>query len=276
MQKMNPSVKRSISRVFSSLGMNHLWANYEEKSLSQMSPNIILMYHGISKDIEYNSVTIRQFSEQLRFLKDHYPVISMKDFSKSLNTPSNEASVTITIDDAYENFFENGLPLLEKYAVPATVFVPAGLMGELNNSKDPAYAGTQRIIDAEKLCGIESTLLEYGSHSWSHIPLKNLSDSEIQREIFESKKVLSEKLGKNIDYFAFPFGRPWHQDIASIRAVEKAGYKLACSSRWGRYNSQKTRWQLHRLCIRPSDTLEDFKQKIEGWYDWVCIMEKFR
>ena len=85
----------------------------------------VLLYHRVAKlDIDVNmlAVTPEHFEEHIHFLKDQYHILRMEDDWSNIR----EKSVVITFDDGYVDNFLNALPILEKYNVPATIFVTTG------------------------------------------------------------------------------------------------------------------------------------------------------
>lgn len=65
------------------------------------------------------------FEAQLRYLTRHYQVIPLGTLIEALasNTPVPERSVVLTFDDGFRDNYEIAFPLLQKFGVPATVFV---------------------------------------------------------------------------------------------------------------------------------------------------------
>lgn len=91
------------------------------------SRGLILMYHRISEDdIDPWSlrVTPEHFGEHLQVLQQHTQPLHLKELAQA-HQESNirDRAVAITFDDGYANNFYQAKPILEKYQVPATVFV---------------------------------------------------------------------------------------------------------------------------------------------------------
>jgi len=88
---------------------------------------IILMYHRVietSSDFWNLCVSPKHFSEHLRILRQYYRVLSLHELSNALkNKRLPKRGVILTFDDGYADNLWNAKPLLEKYEVPATVFV---------------------------------------------------------------------------------------------------------------------------------------------------------
>ena len=91
---------------------------------------VILMYHRVyktSSDPWELCVSPKHFAEQLELLRQHYPVLSLYQLAGSLrDSKLPKQGVVLTFDDGYADNFWNAKPLLEKYEVPATVFVTSG------------------------------------------------------------------------------------------------------------------------------------------------------
>ena len=97
-------------------------------------PNLlrVLTYHRIeetnSDPSAYHRVTVtpEKFDRQMKFLGAHYGVLSMADLLEAnLNGRSlPPRSVIVTFDDAYKDFATHAWPILKKYHIPVTLFVP--------------------------------------------------------------------------------------------------------------------------------------------------------
>ena len=89
---------------------------------------LVLYYHKVSNiQHDWNSlaVSVKEFEEQMQYVKEHYQIMRAEDdFGKKKGN-----IVVITFDDGYEDNLINALPILEKYEIPATIFVTTGLVG---------------------------------------------------------------------------------------------------------------------------------------------------
>lgn len=128
-----PTLKRRVlHRAQQALYLSGLASLYAK--LSCPNGALILMYHSVvDKEISVfidpnNSVTVEQFSSQLQFLKQHCNVISLAKMLAHIqeNKPLPERSVVITFDDGYRDNLTLAAPLLEKYQLPATLFLCTG------------------------------------------------------------------------------------------------------------------------------------------------------
>lgn len=92
----------------------------------------ILIYHRVNSlesDPQMLAVTPKKFEDQIRYLKSSYNVISLQELVNHLiQGKIPKKSVVITFDDGYADNLYNAKPILEKYEVPATVFVTGGMI----------------------------------------------------------------------------------------------------------------------------------------------------
>lgn len=94
---------------------------------------IILMIHGVSLKSEgvahgdYKHIDAQKFEQSLQYLVKNYTILALNDFldwklRRKKDLPKN--SVIITFDDGYKNMYTTAYPILKKYKVPATIFLP--------------------------------------------------------------------------------------------------------------------------------------------------------
>lgn len=103
------------------------------------------------------------------------------------------------------------LKLLNKYGIKATFYVPFNFKNRATlNKKNIKY--------------LMDNGAEIGGHTINHIPLAQLSEEHILKEIIDGKKKLEYLIGKKITSFSYPNGK---FNYKIIDLVKKAGYKLA-------------------------------------------------
>jgi peptidoglycan/xylan/chitin deacetylase (PgdA/CDA1 family) len=92
----------------------------------------VLFYHRIIPDDEFEEresplsslvVTVSQFEEQMEYIAKHYDVVSMEDLSDHYEKDGKGYVVAVTLDDGYKDNLLYALPILEKYQIPATIYI---------------------------------------------------------------------------------------------------------------------------------------------------------
>lgn len=96
-------------------------------------PVLVTMYHRVNnvvgEKLKHLTVDIETFEKQLCFFKENYQILRLSDNWNSLQ----KTGIVITFDDGYADNIINALPLLEKYQIPATIFVTTF---NINNKKE--------------------------------------------------------------------------------------------------------------------------------------------
>lgn len=103
--------------------------------------------------------------------------------------------ISITDDDGYASFYNNGLPLLQKYDLVSTDYI---ITSVLNN--DPAY------MTSAMVKSLDASGQEIGSHTLTHPDLTTLSATKMDNELKNSQTFLQNLLGKPVTDFASPYG----------------------------------------------------------------------
>lgn len=95
---------------------------------------VILGYHRIALDENdsfENCVSPDHFAQQMEVLSRYANPVRLEQLAESLGFEGPlPKTVCVTIDDGYADTLTNAKPILEKYHIPATVFVTTGYLGE--------------------------------------------------------------------------------------------------------------------------------------------------
>jgi len=164
----------------------------------------ILMYHSISDDNFFLSVSKNKFLKQLSFLKN----LGFETINFDNIKDSNKKNFIITFDDGYKDNLINALPILKKFNFKATAFVVSNKLGKYNDwdINHPKFKKKQlmNINDIKKwlLAGFK-----IGSHSSNHLNLSNLHIPDLKKEILYSKNFLEKNFEQKIDIFSYPYGK---------------------------------------------------------------------
>ncbi len=87
---------------------------------------VILCYHGIGECGNPLGVapTRELFEAQMHFLSENYRVASLEEACRELRSGAkSEPGVVITFDDGYRSAYTVAFPILQKYRLPATVYL---------------------------------------------------------------------------------------------------------------------------------------------------------
>lgn len=112
-------------------GADRRWVRRHE-----LAGTTILAYHGVLDaenerwvDPRY-SMTVQQFKAQMDFLAARRNVIGLSELAEMVREgrTAPAGSVVITFDDGYRCLIRSAAPILKAHGLPATAFVPTGLI----------------------------------------------------------------------------------------------------------------------------------------------------
>lgn len=99
-------------------------------SIMPMRNIAILMYHRVINST-YNfwklNISPATFEKHIKYISENYKVLRLEEEWDNL-VDENRKYVVITFDDGYVDNYQYALPILEKYHVPATIFVSTDLI----------------------------------------------------------------------------------------------------------------------------------------------------
>ncbi len=227
----------------------------------------VLMYHSIgiagTERDRANTVSPGSFDRQMRFIKESgYRVLTVDEYVEITRSGGRfpPKSVVITFDDGLLDNFTNAYPVLIKYGIPSAMFVPSAYVGQVNSGWG------QPQMSWDQLRAISAHGVTVGSHTSTHRYLPEISPDAARGQIVDSKAVLEGKLGRRVDYFAYPSGG-FSEGIKAM--VREAGYKAAFTTNRGEDRSNRDLYELKR--IRPKDTDGSIVlwMKLSGYYNLI-------
>ena len=195
------------------------------------------MYHRFDES-KYPStnIEVEVFKEQLKIIEDEgIKFIHPNEFKKSIVQDKTKRKVLLTIDDGLLSFYENAWPILREKKIPFILFVNTREVGAFN------YMNWDQILELH-----QSDNVEIGNHSHSHEYLVDEKSNFIKKDIQKSISIFKEKLGKNSEFFSYPFGE---YSIEFKKIIKDLGFKYAFGQHSGVIDETKDFWELPRFPI---------------------------
>ena len=229
----------------------------------------ILMYHSITNGEDtsvhpyYQTTTSpARFRDHMRQLHDSgFKTLGMADAVESLrNGKAAEGKVVITFDDGYSDFYQHAFPELNRYGFTATVFLPTGFIG--NTSLQ--FKG-RRCLTWTEVKELRSHGISFGSHTVTHPQLLSLDARTVKDELANSKQAIEDKIGEEVNSFAYPFAFPETRKLF----VGTLRYSFGVCTCIGRARPQEDQYFLRRLPMNSHDDSSLFNAKLQGGYDWL-------
>lgn len=224
----------------------------------------ILCYHNFNPTRPGSmNLTPQKFESQIKWIKENgFTVIPLTEAVAYLEGKRGELpakSIVITVDDGWQSAYTYLLPIAKKYQIPMTLFIYPETISAGKNA-----------MTWEELKKMQKTgLFDIQSHTYSHPNFKQEKrhrtpasyEQFVKMELGKSKKILEEKLGKQITLLAWPFGI--YDDYLKQEA-DKAGYEMAFSIDARTANRSYKPMAQPRFMIIDAQSMKTFAAIVNG------------
>ena len=199
----------------------------------------VLNYHQIN-DVDENLLTVStaEFETQMAWLEENgYHTITAAELADALEGHGRlpERPVLITFDDGYVDNYACAFPILKKHGMKATIFIISEYV-----SLYPNYLTWKQLLE------MQSNGIDFGSHTVDHNVLTELSPNSVNHELADSKRTLETKLGRRVEFLAYPCG--FTNESIKARAAA-AGYRGAFTVDLGNTHPGDDLYALNRVPI---------------------------
>ena len=188
---------------------------------------VTFVYHRFG-DNRYPStnISIKDFEAHLKYLKENefkvYHFGQSIDYLQNPNIEYSPKVACLTVDDGYQTFFTNALPLLQKYGFTATVFINSESVG------GGSFMGWNQLKEIHELG------MEIGNHSHSHAYFLNeQKDQQIEKfkqDVSKCQNNIEQRLGFKPEFFAYPYGE-FNLEMKVV--LKNLGFKSAAAQNSG-------------------------------------------
>ena len=195
------------------------------------------MYHRFEEN-KYPStnIKIKEFINHIEILENNQiRFVNPNNFEDELRNNKKQKKVLLTIDDGFESFYQNAWPILKKKRIPFILFVSTREVGAFN------YMTWDQIREIDK-----EEFVEVGNHSHTHEYLVDENKDAIIYDIKKSMSIFKRELGKNSDFFSYPFGE-YSLEFKDI--IISLGFKYAFGQHSGVIDETKDFYELPRFPI---------------------------
>jgi peptidoglycan/xylan/chitin deacetylase (PgdA/CDA1 family) len=166
-----------------------------------------------------------------------------------------ERAALITFDDGYRSVHEYALPVLQRLACPALLFVPTDFVGRTNEF-DSDIEPVEPMCRWDQLGELSRSGVAVQSHGKTHRAFSNISPAERRQEVADSKAALEARLGGPVDFSAYPYGDD-ADGAGDVRAaLAESGYRAAFGYGGGPFElGAADRYRLARIAMGPDTDL---------------------
>ena len=216
----------------------------------------IIMYHRFDEqNYPSTNTTLAQFEAHLRLLTNgDYHVMPLPEIIATLQAGQTlpDRTVAITIDDAYKSVYDKAWPRLKALNLPFTLFVATAPIDQ----NLPGY------MDWAQIRELQSHGVEIGSQTNSHPHLHRLEPSQIRAELSISNQRFIAELGKQPDFFAYPYGE---YSGFVIDIVKSAGFRAGFGQNSGIMHGGSDFFELPRFAFNEAyGSLDRLRLAIDG------------
>lgn len=220
----------------------------------------ILMYHEIYKLVErdrlrgltnpaYNT-EINVFRKQMAYLyAKRIKSLTIDELFLEGSSHRGEEAICLTFDDGWRGNYLHAYPVLQEHGLKATFFIATDLIGK------PLYMTWEDIKE------MAASGMSIQSHTATHRPLAHMGGERVLFELSESKRVIEERLGKEVRHLSLPHGS---MNGSTWSIAEKVGYKSICTSGIGFQTQGFNGPWLRRINIGDGISEKKFQLIVQG------------
>jgi len=172
--------------------------------------------------------------------------------------------VVITFDDGDATLYRTALPLLRERGMRADVFLVESFIRDEPSDRFVWMRDEKplpMLIWPEVVEMTRDGTFEVHSHSLTPPQLAYIPIEAAREEIMQSRQRLSQRLGWEVEFFAYP-AHSLNGDV--IQAVEDAGYRGAVAGA----NRLGGRFGMWRISVFANDAAPQLREKVaKGWAD---------
>ena len=218
---------------------------------------VVMTYHGVRPE------DVPSFERQMQHLSRRTTVV----FPDDRRPPNGRPPVAVTFDDAFQNVFDNALPIMARHGIPATIFTPTGYLGSAAGWIERAgVRNAPVLVSAEAVASANRSRVRFASHTVSHPRLASLEREVLRYELSQSKHALERLVDEPVTMLSFPYGSFSAPVLEEARA---AGYERVFA------NVPVTRGTrtglVGRITVTPTDWPLEFRLKAQGAYGWMAV-----
>ena len=248
---------------FIKLGLNLLPIN--EKPIA-------ITLHNIKSSEE------KWFVQMLDFFEENFQFINPSELSNIEDI--NKRAILLTFDDGFESNRKIAEKFLNPRNIKAIFFITTNF---INSGKTDSKSFIQnsffpkKVIDKiiykeinpmtwEDVIWLSKNGHEIGAHTKNHQLLSNLNKCQIYDEVYNSAKIIEEKIEKNVINFAYPFGNLNSINKDTYNLVKRR-FKYAFSNIRGNLIDSPNNHFLYRQNIEPLSPIWKIKAIVDGKID---------
>ena len=251
-----------------------------------------------------------KFEKQVKFLISNYNIIDVDTLQLAIKNKSKlpKKSLLITFDDGDISVYQNALPVLKKYNLPAVVFVITSLIGtykgfwwnqvekyyeyqgktfkearqkvnilkNISESERREYLSTiptieWRQLKIKELQEMSENGVSIANHTHTHPMMNNCSSYEMKEELNKVENLFRKWYFPKYEVFAYPNGN-WNRQTENV--IRDAGISTAFLFDHQLNSEPINPLRISRIAVATDDALPEFKVKVSGLHTSILALKK--
>jgi peptidoglycan/xylan/chitin deacetylase (PgdA/CDA1 family) len=286
--------KRAVKRALLAAG------HYARRLRGDRFPGVaVLCYHGVRGDepMPFSGlhVTARELESHCRLLRETCHPISLDEWRRG-ELPARP--VLVTFDDGYRSVFTRARPILERWEIPAVLFVCSQPVAErrllwydavarargeaaVEPLKAAPWSEWRALAPVAAAAGDPAEVLtveevrqiaaggrcEIGSHSAAHPILARAPRDQQRAQIADDQRQLEAWCGRPVTAFAYPNGRPGlDYTDETLALLGELGFDAAFTTRHGFATAREAPLERSRLLMMAGIDAAELAHRLA--YSW--------
>ena len=160
-------------------------------------------------------ISAQRFEKQVQFLRRHgFTPVPLGTLQPGAKRPSKP--VLLAFLGGYQNFYSEIFPVLEKYKIPAALFMPPSLAGSYNAWQNPHEEPWQNLLTETELKNLKkSGLISFGALAPLGQDVTQLPGEQAAAQLQEGLFRTERQLGLKAEGFAFYPAQNWDEQKAA-------------------------------------------------------------
>ncbi|MCB9897152.1 MAG: polysaccharide deacetylase family protein [Planctomycetes bacterium] len=135
---------------------------------------------------------------------------------------------------------------------------------------DDAELARAVYLGPDECRALDKAGVELGAHTVNHLILSSLDATRQRLEIEGSLRDLESWLGHGVQTFAYPYGRTWDFNEATLQILAELGFRGALTAMPGLNDRGTPRFELRRLAVNEDSDLADVMCEVDGVFAWFA------
>lgn len=223
----------------------------------------VIYYHDIveKEGDSLQKTNVRIFKSHMKYLASrNYKTLLFSELEEALRNlkKRKEKYVLITFDDGYRSNYLKAFPIMKELGLKFNIFINTGRVEE----GDPDFLSLSMIKEM-----YESRLVEFGSHTHSHLDAKRATEKDLLKDIKQCNERIMDWLGYQTKDFCYPYGFYSKRTNQLLSKYYKRIYTSDCRP-IERIGGAKL---IGRIGISANDGIREFNHKLRGNYDILYL-----